>query len=883
MGDLPTGTVTFLFTDIEGSTRLVQELRDLYVDVLADYRRLLRTAVEGNYGREVDSQGDACFIAFPRARDALAAAVAAQKAITAHPWPEKTALCVRMGLHTGEAWTAGTEYVGIDVHRAARICAVGYGGQILLSQTTRNLIAERLPEGVTLRDLGKHRLKDLASPEHLFQVNVPSLPADFPPLRSLAALPNNLPPQFTNFIGRKREMSEVKQLLSMSHLVTLTGAGGAGKTRLALQVAADVLELYEDGVWLVELAALSDRALVPKAVALALSVREEPGRPLIATLTDFARPKALLLILDNCEHLLPDSANLVEALLRNCPHLRVLATSREALGIPGEVLWRVPSLGLPDPLHSESLEQLMRSDAVCLFLDRAALSQPGVAATSSNVDAIVQVCTRLDGIPLAIELAAARVQVLAVDQIAARLDDRFRLLVRGSRTGLARQQTLRATMDWSYELLTDSERAVLRQSSVFVGGWTLEAAEKVCAGQQVQSADVLDLLAQLATKSLIIVDTEGKEARYRQLETVRHYARDRLQESGEAASIRERHRDWYLALGECAAPELVGGRQAAWLDRLEIEHDNLRAALNWSVERGEAEAGLRLAGAIWRFWLMRGYLAEGRRWLETLLKMSSGVPAIVRANALWGAGDLVVFGQGDYAPGRLFYEESLALWREVGDKRGIAKLLNSLGVLAGNLGDQGTARARHEESLSIRREWGDQREIAVSLNNLGRVAYRQGDFATARPRFIESLAMWRDTGDEQSITVALINLGAVATHEGDNTSARTLLEEGLDIQQRLADKRQIAYLLEAFACLASAEGQPKRAARLFAAAEALRERIGARLPPADRPDYDHWITAAQRKLDKDAFEAASARGRVMTVEEAISEARTDAAQDTSYH
>ena len=884
MPSQPVGTVIFLFTDIEASTTLLQRLGDRrYAEVLSEHQRLLRDAFAKGGGEEIGTAGDAVLVVFPRARDAVAAAVAAQQALLTYPWPDGASLKVRMGLHAGAPIRVSGSYVGLDVHRAARICAAGHGGQILLSDAVSSLAARELPQRVSLRDLGNHRLKDLREPEHLFQVLHPDLPSEFPPVSSLDLRRNNLPRQLTSFIGREKEIAEVRQCFASASLLTLTGAGGSGKTRLALQAAAGLLDQYAHGVWLVELAALSDPALVPKAVALALGVGEESGRPLVETLTEFARPKALLLILDNCEHLLPDCAYFVDVMLRSCPQLRVLATSREALGIRGEIVRRVPSLTVPDRLHPQPPEQLLRCEAVRLFVDRAALSGPGVDVTAENVAAIAQVCTRLDGIPLAIELAAARAKVLAVRQIAARLDDRFRLLVGGSRTDLPRQQTLRATMDWSYELLTVKERAAMRRSSVFAGGWTLEAAEAICAGQGVEPADVLDLLEQLASKSLILVESDGGETRYRQLETVRHYARDRLGESGEAADVRRCHRDWYLALAERAAPELVGGRQAAWLDRLEAEHDNLRAALDCSLERGEAEAGLRLAGAVWRFWLMRGYFAEGRSWLETLLKRGRNVPAAVRANALWGAGELAVFGQGDYAPAGPFFEESLALWRELGEKRGIANLLNSLGVLAGNVGNQAAARARHEESLMIRREWGDQREIAVSLNNLGRVAYRQRDFSTARAQFIESLAMWRAAGDRQNITVALINLGAVATHQGDHASARAFLEEGLDIQRELADMRQIAYLLEAFAFLAAAGQRPQRAGRLFGAAEALRERIGARLPPADRPDYDHWFTVAAREIGREAFDAAVARGRAMTAVDAINEARADEAQGTIAH
>jgi predicted ATPase/class 3 adenylate cyclase len=499
MAALPTGTVTFLFTDIEGSTRLLQRLGERYAEVLATHHGLLRTAIQEGQGQVVDTQGDAVFAVFPRARDALLAAIATQRAVQAHPWPDGTVPKVRIGLHTGEPVTGETGYVGMDVHRAARIAAAGHGGQILVSDVTHNVVARDLPEGVSRRDLGEHRLRDLAHPLRIFQVLATDLPTDFSPLQSLDAHPHNLPIQLTSFIGRVREIAEVKRLLGTARLVTLTGSGGAGKTRLALQVAADVVEDYPDGVWLAEFAPIADPALVPKTVASTLNVSEQPGRDMTDTLVEALRPKSLLLMLDNCEHILAACRDLAAALLRTCPHVRILATSREGLGLPGEMVWRVPSLSVPEDIrHLPRPEELLLYDAVRLFVDRAVTTTPGFTVTSENAPAVAHVCRRLDGIPLAIELAAARVKVLAVEQIAVRLDNRFRLLTRGSRTVLPRHQTLQAAIDWSYELLSDRERAVLCRLSVFAGGWTLEAAEAVCTGGGIEASDVLDLLTQLA-------------------------------------------------------------------------------------------------------------------------------------------------------------------------------------------------------------------------------------------------------------------------------------------------------------------------------------------------------------------------------------------------
>ena len=552
MAILPTGTVTFLFTDIEGSTRLLQHLGDKYAGVLGEHRRILRTAVEENGGREVDTQGDAFFVAFSRAKDALLAAVTAQRAMAAHRWPEDIALRVRMALHTGEPVSAGTGYVGMDVHRGARICAAGHGGQILLSQTTRDLIAGDLSDGVTLRDMGEHRLKDLSEAERVFQVVAPDLPTEFPSLKSLSNLSHNLPVQLTSFIGREYEVAEVGRLLATTRLLTLMGMGGVGKTRLAVQVAAEVVEQYKDGVRLVELAALADPALVPQMLASVLGLPERPGHPPRETLVQYMSGKTLLLVLDNCEHVLSACVDLADALLKRCPALRILATSREGLGIAGELTYPVPPLCVLDTGGPLPPDIVMGCEAVRLFVERAAFSKPGFRVTKDNAAAVAQIVSRLDGIPLAIELAAARVKVLDVEQIVRRLDDRFSLLTGGGRTAVPRQKTLRGAMDWSYDLLGEEERTVLRRLSTFAGGCTLEAAEAVCSGDGVETTEILDLLTQLVDKSLVIVETKNGEARYRLLETVRQYGRDKLREAGEEAGTTTRHREWLLTLASGA-------------------------------------------------------------------------------------------------------------------------------------------------------------------------------------------------------------------------------------------------------------------------------------------------------------------------------------------
>ena len=584
MADLPTGTVTFLFSDVEGSTRLWEEHPETMRNVLARHDALAAAVIDQYGGILVKSrgEGDSLFCVFALASDATAAVLALQLALTREPWPAETPLRVRMALHTGEPTPRDGDYYGPPVNRCARLRAIAHGGQVLLSDVTHDLGRDSLPPGVSLKPLGEHRLKDLGRPETVFQLCHPDLPFDFPALRSLDQLPNNLPVQVTSFVGREHEIGEVKRLLGSTSLLTLTGSGGSGKTRLALQAAADLLEDSGDGVWLVELASLTDPILVPQSVVSVLGMRVEPGVCPTRTVTEYLKSRHLILILDNCEHLLGACAQLTDALIRSCPRVKVLCTSREGLGIAGETTYRVPSLSLPGPKDDLRIEALSQYEAVRLFIDRALAAVPGFSVTNRNAPALASVCSRLDGIPLAIELAAARVAVLPVETINERLDNRFRLLTCGSRTALPRQQTLRALIDWSYDLLSASEQVLLRRLAVFAGGWTLDAGEAACAGEPIDEGDVLDVLTALVEKSLVIY--EEADERYRLLETVRQYARERLLNGGEVEAVRSRHLDFFARLAEEAKAQLGGPSQAVWLDRLEADHDNLRAALDWSAE-----------------------------------------------------------------------------------------------------------------------------------------------------------------------------------------------------------------------------------------------------------------------------------------------------------
>lgn len=921
MSDLAAGTVTLVFTDIEGSTRLLQELGDRYAAVLSDHHRLLRDAFGAHGGSELDAAGDGLYFTFPSARAALAAAVDAQRSVLAHPWPESADVRVRMGLHTGEPLSADVGLVGLDVHRAARICAAGHGGQILVSQTARDLIGRELPTGVILIDLGERRLKDLAEPQRLFQAVAEGLPADFPPLLTMDARPNNLPRQLTSFVGRERELSEARAILASAPLLTLTGPGGVGKTRLSLEIALELLDEFEDGVWVVELGTLTDDGLVLQSIAAALGVTEQPGRPLATTVLDHLRTRHLCLVLDNCEHLLEACAGHAFTLLQGCPFMRILATSREALGIAGESVFPVPSLRVPESDRAVSAEQAARWEAVRLFVERAAAVHPGFHLTDDNARAVVQVCQRLDGIPLALELAAARVRALPAEQIAARLDDRFRLLTGGSRVAVTRHQTLRATIDWSYELLSGEERAIFRRLSVFAGGCTLAGAEAVCVGEGVKEGEVLDLLTHLVDKSLLVSEASAAEGRFHLLETIRQYARERLLDSGEAEATFRRHRDWFLALVERAKADFFSGpAPTAWLTVFDREHDNLRAALEWSsAEARGGGAGLRLAAGLWRYWEIRGYLVEGRQWLERTLAATDGEVSTLRANALTGAGILahiqgeypaalafheasllqhrqlgrphsiafaannlanVAAEQGDYALARELYEESNEIVRSLGDRRGTAIGLINLADVVSRQGDYATAQTIFTESVEILRELGDRWGMAFALDNSALAAGRRKDFASARSLHEQALAISRELGDERGVARTLMHLADVASQEGDLTRARSLHRECLRIRQALRDMPGIAVAMEKLAWVVMADAA-EDAARLVGAAETLRETIHTPLPAASRGDYEQYVRSLASRLGEELFEAARLQGRAMGPEAAVAAILADRRDDAT--
>ncbi len=683
--------------------------------------------------------------------------------------------------------------------------------------------------------------------------------------------PNNLPLQLSSFVGREREISDVRKLLSDNRLLTLTGPGGSGKTRLALEVARALVEAFEDGVWLVELASLSDPDLVAQTVASALGVREQPNRTLIETLTDALGERETLLIVDNCEHLVGACARLTEALLRACPNLRVLATSREALGVAGEVSWPVPSLSLPDSHHLRSIEELAGYEAVRLFVERASAVLPGFALTGRSAQAVVEVCHKLEGMPLAIELAAARIRVLSVPQISTRLEESFRLLTTDSHTAVPRQRTLRATIGWSYELLGQEEQILFQRLSVFAGGFTLEAAESVCAGGGIEREEVLDLLSHLVEKSLVVKAEQEGEARYRLLETIRQYGQEKLLESEAVQAVRKRHASFFLALAEQVEPKLKGAQGPLWLERLEMDHYNLRAALRWAADTGEAETELRLAGALWWFWLRRGHLGEGRRWLEGALERAEpSAYAGARAKVLWGAGFLA-FSQVNHPSALSRLEESVGIYREIGDERGLAYALTFMSLVLTHQGDLASALPPAGESVRLFREdGGDRWGLGISINNMGVVAEAQADYGRAIPLFEESAAIFGELGDKWVLSIPLRHLGIVASRQGDHARAEQLYRESLAALRGLGEKWLISLCLEELAGAACAQGEYARAARLWGAEETICEAIGATVRALYRADYEHGVQAAKRELGEEVFAAAWAEGRAMTLEGAVS-------------
>jgi predicted ATPase/class 3 adenylate cyclase/DNA-binding CsgD family transcriptional regulator len=811
---LPVGTVTFLLTDIEASTRQWEDRADAMGAAVARHYEILSEAIAGNGGvRPVEQgEGDSVVGAFARPSDAVAAALEAQRALLAEDFV--VPMRVRIAVHTGQAQLRDEgNYFGQAVNRCARLRSIAHGGQVLLSRATRDLVVDFLPEDITLEDLGAHRLRDLARPEHVYQLCHPDLPAEFPPLRSLDALPNNLPLQLTSFVGREREVRDIRNVFADTRLLTLIGSGGCGKTRLALQVAADLVDEYPDGVWWVELAPVTDQGLVAGAAAIALRVKEVPGQPLVDTLVHHLRERRTLVVLDNCEHLVGACASLVDTLVRACPGVSVLATSREPLGVEAETPWRVPSLTLPDEAAPPRVEAMTQYEAVRLFVERAVKARPNFMVTNENAPAVAQICHRLDGIPLAIELAAARVRMLTAEQIAEGLQNRFRLLTGGARTAMQRQQTLEASVEWSYNLLSEDERAVLRRLSVFAGGFTLEASERVCSAEGIEPYEILDLLARLVDRSLVQAEEEGAAARYRLLETIRQYGRQKLAASDvEATSTRDAHLAYFVEFAERAEPDLEGHGLEGALARLDVDLDNIRAAFGWAAEQGRAEDMLRIAGALPLFWLVRGHFAEATARIDAALA-AGGDPGL-RAKALLGATVIVIY-QIDNDRTLKFAGEALEIARELGDDRIAARALTWLAWTA-YITDSPSARSQIEEAVELTARVQDPWYMAQSTLALGQLEAQSGRLDTAIRTLARSAAIAKRNGDLLNEREALFWGSLAQLNAGHLEPARAAAAEGSAIAERLDDRLFVVLLRAVLGAVATEQRQYDEARTMLA-------------------------------------------------------------------
>jgi predicted ATPase/class 3 adenylate cyclase len=909
-------TTTFLFTDIEGSTSLLSRLgEDVYASVLGEHHALIRSSLAAHDGAELTMMGDGFFAAFTSPRECVAAVIEMQQAIEAHDWPAGEHIRVRMGVHTGEAELTVAGPVGLDVHRAARIAAVAHGGQVLLSETAASLVRDSLPAGTGLTDLGVHRLKDLGRPERLFQLVTSGLQASFPPLRSLGnpAMLNNLPAELSTFIGRDTELKEVRSLVESNRLVTLTGAGGCGKTRLALQAAAELLDATGDGVWLVELAAVADPGAVPSSIASVIGVGPQPGRPVLDTLADALVPQRSLIVLDNCEHLIDACAATTDAILRRCQRVHLLVTSREALGISGETIYRVPSMSLPAEDEAgpgaAAGEPAESSDAVALFVDRAGRQGVAVTVDGHTGPLIASICRRLDGMPLAIELAAARLRVLSLVDLRDRLDHRFRLLTGGSRAALPRQQTLLATVGWSYSLLEAAEQLLLRRLAVFPETFDLAAAEAVCGFGGIDRLDVLDLLGSLVNKSLVLAEQSQDALRYRLLETIRQFAMERLVEAegDEAAAVDAAHCEHFLSVAAEAEDHLTGPEQGRWYARLDADRPNLWRALQYAVSpSGSTHQALLFGARLRRYWvirpigeaateLLRSVLARSdarsdlRTYIEAaILAMSSWRDSYVRADIRSGP-EVIELARQLGEPGPLIYAlatyctlfwfirepeagepfgaEAVELARQTGDDVLLGVAIMGY-LMCHDAIEPEDADRLYAEGIACTQRSGDKLTSYMLHNNLSVQLIRRGDLRAARTHLVQAKQASDEVG-EASHSVP-VNMGWVLRHEHDPEAARAVFEDALRVCRRTGDKPGLAYCTLGLACTAGDLGDWYRAAELHGAAQSLLDRLGGPWQDPEGRYRQESIDGIRARLGDDRFDAAYAEGVALSFDDAVS-------------
>ncbi|HET9539222.1 MAG TPA: adenylate/guanylate cyclase domain-containing protein [Candidatus Limnocylindria bacterium] len=868
MGHLPSGTVSFLFTDIQGSTQAAQRLGDRWPAVLERHNQLLDEAVKANDGIVFGTEGDAVFAVFETAPRAVATAVAAQRALAAETWDGAEPVRVRMGIHSGEGTVSGETYVGIDVHRAARIANAGHGGQVLISAATRLLAESSLADGVTLRDLGEFRLKDLSRPEQLAMLVIDGLPAEFPAPRTLDAVPNNLPTQLTTFLGRQHELADATALLDQARLLTLTGPGGTGKTRLSLQLAANVTERFHDGVFFVPLGTIDEPGLVLPTIAQALGMAD-PGGGVLDHLADQLAGKQLLLVLDNFEQVI-EAAPQIGELLTRLPEIKILATSRSPLHVYGEQEYPVPPLGLPDPQHLPDLEALSQFASVALFVERAMAVRPGFAVDASNAPAIAEICVRLDGLPLAIELASARVRLLSPQAILSRLGDQLGLLAGGASNLPARQQTLRGAIGWSHDLLESGDRVAFARLAVFAGGADLPAVEQVVLADWPADAgpapDALDAVASLLDKSLLRQEMhEADESRFRMLFAIRAFGMERLAELEPGSETRWRHVDYFLGLAEQLAGKVFGGEQNAALDTFEREHDNLRAATTFAIEQRDADRAMRLLSAMWRFWQMRGYLPEARDRADHILPLE-GAPPEVQQRAYDAAGG-IAYWQGDMLSARAWYERERALAEQVGDKPGVAEAIynNSFTYsLTPDDADQATAMA--EDALDRYRRLGDRAGEGKALWAVVNSYVFSDDIVPALAMVDESLVIARELGDRFQLGWALFTRGLILNKSGDRDAARRSYEEALAIFRETNDMTGYALVLDGIAVVEWGLGDRDRAMKIAGAAAEITNVQGMGLAQINRQTSQFY---PEDMLSEQSLADAYAQGRQLTADEAI--------------
>ncbi|MCC6174426.1 MAG: hypothetical protein IT305_03890 [Chloroflexi bacterium] len=889
MAELPSGTVTFLLTDVEGSTALWEQAPEAMRTALARHDELFELAVVEYRGVHIRprGEGDSRFAVFASAADAVAAALAIQRAFVAEPWSTPRPIKVRTGIHLGEAQLREGDYYGSAVNRCARIRGIGHGGQTLLSEAVVTLVRDGLPQGTTLRDLGEHRLKDLIRHERVFQVTAPDLPSAFPPLMSLDTAQHNLPIQPTPLIGRDDTVKAVRDLISRddARLVTLTGPGGTGKTRLGLQVAAELIDQFDDGAVFVSLAPIRDPDLVAPTIGQALGIHEVGSRPVLESLTAFLGERRLLLLLDNFEQILPAAPG-VAVLLATCPGLKVLVTSRAPLHLRGEREFPVSPLAFPTPEAKVLASTVTTWPSVALFVQRATDVRPDFMLTDETAVPVAGICRRVDGLPLALELAAARVKLLSPEAVLTRLERRLPLLTGGARDLPERQRTLRDTIGWSYELLDEAEKRLFRRLAVFVGGSTIEAIEAVRDLDDALGVDVLDGIASLVDNSLVRqIDGPDHESRFTMLETVREFALEQLQSNGEAERARRRHAECFLEFAELARSHLRGPRGSTWLNRFETEHDNLRAAIDWGLamtDRSSEDGGddevapgieiaARIAKACEWFWRLRGHLRQGKEYTDRLLaRAPTGTAAHARALIVAGA---LARQMGDHARAVQWTDEAVAAWRSLGDRDRLAEALARAAEMYGRMsGALDRAKALLEESQTQSDDVHHRGDLERSLVCLqAGAAWAAGDLDSAGSLFEQSLALGRADGDIHTIQWTLRYLGILARQRGDVEHAGAQYREALTLAREFGDHSCMMYELAGLAYLAVDLDKAERAARLLAAVGRQHEVTGSALVAAfGAAGFEESVATVRALLGDADFDVAWSEGRAMNLDEAVS-------------